>query len=245
MAVSSKARVVALWGDEHERLGDIATVPLGQHAAIALSRGRFPKAYDHVDPNEDAVMVAAGPTGWVLAVADGHNGFDAARAALGAVAFEAGGLLEGGVDDPAAAVATLFELARQAVTRQLEGLRPPRLQSRTALSIALAAEDQLCAASLGDTIVVHVRGRRPAEVGMTGPFLGPGTPLPAPRSVELRPGDRVLVASDGLLDFIGATWADRLGEAGQAGDHLTAVRGLVMSAFAGGAGDNVAVGLLA
>lgn len=245
MTVSSKARVVALWGDEHERLGDIATVSLEPCAALALSRGRFPKAYDHVDPNEDAVMVAGGPSGWILAVADGHNGFDAARAALGTVALEAGALLEAGVGDPVAAVTALFELARQAVVLELDGLPPPRQASRTALSIALAAQDQLCAASLGDTIVVHVRGRRPAEVGVPGPFLGPATPLPEPRSVELRPGDRVLVASDGLLDFIGATWADRLVEACQAGDHLTAVRGLVMSAFAGGAGDNVAVGLLA
>jgi serine/threonine protein phosphatase PrpC len=245
MTVSSAARVVALWGDEHERLGDIATVPLEPCAAIGLSRGRFPKAYEHVDPNEDAVMVAGGPTGWVLAVADGHNGFDAARAALGAVALEAGALLETGVDDPGAAVTRLFELARQAVAVELDGVAPSRRQSRTALSVALAARDRLCAASLGDTIVVHVRGRRLAEVGADGPFLGPATPPPAPRSVELRPGDRVLVASDGLLDFIGATWADRLVEAAQAGDHLTAVRGLVMSAFAGGAGDNVAVGLLA
>lgn len=243
--VSSEVEAVALWGDEHDRLGDIATVSLEPCAAIALSRGRFPKAYEHVDLNEDAIMVAGGPAGWLLAVADGHNGFDAARAALGAVALEVGALLEGGGAAPQAKVATLLRLAREAVARDLDGLAQPRAASRTALSLALVADGQLVAASLGDTIVVHVRGRRPAEVGTVGPFLGPGTPLPEPRSVEFRPGDRVLVASDGLLDFIGATWADRLAAAGRSADHLTAVRGLVLGAFAGGAGDNIAVGLLA
>jgi serine/threonine protein phosphatase PrpC len=245
MTVSSATQVAALWGDEHERLGEIATASLEPCAAIALSRGRFPKAYDHVDPNEDAIMVAGGPAGWVLAVADGHNGFDAARAALGAVALEVAPMLATEVGDPAAAVAGLFELARQAVARDLDGLRRPRSASRTALSVALVAGERLCTASLGDTLVVRVRGRRLAEVGQTGPFLGPDTPPPEPRSVELRPGDVVLAASDGLLDFVGATWTERLVEAGRVPDRSAAVRGLVLNAFAGGAGDNVAVGLLA
>ena len=57
--------------------------------------------------------------------------------------------------------------------------------------------------------------------------------------------DVVLAASDGLLDFVGATWTERLVEACRVPDRSAAVRGLVLNAFAGGAGDNVAVGLLA
>lgn len=51
-------------------------------ASIGLSRGGAAKTYDHVDPNEDCAFFALGDGGMLLAVADGHRGFDAADTAI-------------------------------------------------------------------------------------------------------------------------------------------------------------------
>ena len=67
-----------LLGSNYETLGDVAIEEITPQLAIGISRGRFRKGYPHVDPNEDAVIVAADDATTVLAVADGHNGFDAA-----------------------------------------------------------------------------------------------------------------------------------------------------------------------
>jgi len=62
-------RTAALWGDEHTELGEIAVAPLLPQAAVALSRGKFPKGYPHLDPNEDAVLAATDGANWLLPVA--------------------------------------------------------------------------------------------------------------------------------------------------------------------------------
>jgi len=48
-----------LWGHDHPQLGVVATEEISPRVAIALSRGKYPKGYPHLDPNEDAV---AAPT---------------------------------------------------------------------------------------------------------------------------------------------------------------------------------------
>ncbi|MFH1330493.1 MAG: hypothetical protein ABIJ48_07590, partial [Actinomycetota bacterium] len=78
-------RLAALWGTDHETLGEIALEEVTPSLVAALSRGRYPKGYPHLDPNEDGALAASDGTAAVLAVVDGHNGFDAARAALQAV----------------------------------------------------------------------------------------------------------------------------------------------------------------
>lgn len=70
-----------LRGREHLELGAIAVVAEGR-GAIALSLGGARKQYAHVDPNEDAALLALGPAGVLVAVADGHHGFEAAEVAL-------------------------------------------------------------------------------------------------------------------------------------------------------------------
>jgi hypothetical protein len=79
-------RTGLLLGSGHENLGEFEIEEVSSHIAIGISRGRFPKAYAHIDPNEDAVSAATDDTTTVLAVADGHNGFDAARTAILAIA---------------------------------------------------------------------------------------------------------------------------------------------------------------
>src|SRR5690606_2081920 len=83
------------------------------------------KGYASVDPNEDAVLGAAGPAGRVLAVADGHNGVEASHAALRALAAHAEGLVTG-PGHGGEVVARLFEEAISATTAALDGVAPPR-----------------------------------------------------------------------------------------------------------------------
>ena len=74
-------RSAILRGREHPELRAIATLGEGP-LAIALSRGGAAKTYPHTDPNEDAAAFASGPAGCVLAVADGHSGFEAAEVVI-------------------------------------------------------------------------------------------------------------------------------------------------------------------
>jgi serine/threonine protein phosphatase PrpC len=74
-------RLALLRGREHVELGAIDVVAEGC-AAIAISLGGARKRYSHVDPNEDAALLALGPAGTLVAVADGHHGFEAAEVAL-------------------------------------------------------------------------------------------------------------------------------------------------------------------
>jgi serine/threonine protein phosphatase PrpC len=244
IALPERGRTEVLWGDRHVVLGQVAAASLEPRAALAISRGQSAKPYPYVDPNEDAVLAAAGPAGWLLAVADGHNGFDAARAALGAVERAAGRLLEQDGLDPATAVHQLFGAARKAVIEALAGAGRPRQASRTALSIALVAGGRIHGASLGDTVALRL-GDEFEEIGAEGPFLGPGSLLPRVYWAPFNHGDRLLVASDGLMDYLGPRWEECLREAAEATDLTAAARQLVLHAFSGGAGDNVAVGLLA
>jgi serine/threonine protein phosphatase PrpC len=244
IALAERGRTEVLWGDRHTALGKVGTATLQPRAALAISRGREAKRYPYVDPNEDAVLAAAGPAGWLLAVADGHNGFDAAKAAVGAVEREAGPLLEQDGLDPVAAVHELFAAARKAVVAALADPGRARQASRTALSIALVAGGQVYGASLGDTVALRL-GPEFEEVGAEGPFLGPGSPLPRVYWAPFDQGDRLLVASDGLMDYLGPEWEERLRQAAVATDLAAAAHQLVLDAFSGGAGDNVAVGLLA
>ena len=89
-----------LRGPDHETLGEIALEEIAPSLALALSRGRFPKGYPHLDPNEDGALAATDGATAVLAVVDGHNGFEAASAALQAVADSVPVLLGRGSEAP-------------------------------------------------------------------------------------------------------------------------------------------------
>ena len=245
MAGPGHGRTESLWGDRNVVLGQVATAVLAPRAGLAISRGRLPKRYRYLDPNEDAVLAAAGPAGWLLAVVDGHSGFDAARAALGAVEQEAGALLERDDLEPVVAVHGLFVAARKAVAAALGRVGRERQASRTALSIGLVTGGQVHGASLGDTVALRLGADDVEEIGTAGPFLGPGTLAPQVYWAPFDEGDRLLVASDGLMDYVGQRWEECLREAAAASDLAEAAHRLVLHAFDGGAGDNVAVGLLA
>src|SRR4051812_25990270 len=59
--VSDGETAGVLWGHDHEELGEIGTLAVGDRAGLANSRGRYPKAYRYEDPNEDTVAALVGP----------------------------------------------------------------------------------------------------------------------------------------------------------------------------------------
>lgn len=236
--------IAALYGRDHVELDQIADSTVDDATAIALSRGRFPKGYEHMDPNEDAVLAARLPGGRLLVVADGHNGVEAAHAAVAAIADAAPAILGAEVSDPDAAVDDLFDAARRNVGRVLEDVAEARAHSRTALSVALLTKGAVHTATCGDTAVLVVRGGKGKVVSGTGPFLGPRSALPDVTRTKLRGGEAVVAVSDGVVDYLGLRWVRTAGacvtEAETA--HEAAVA-LVRAAMAGGAGDNIAVAL--
>lgn len=238
--------LVALWGDQHPDLDRVADARLDERTAVALSRGRFPKPYPHVDPNEDAVLAASGPGGRLLAVADGHFGFDAARAAMGAVGARVSALVEDPDGDPVGALEETCRAALDAVADVVAAVEPPRDASRCALTLALATGEHLYAVTYGDTACVRGRGGRDRLVGRPGwPFLGAGAGVPPVDRARLRPRDRVAVCSDGLTTYLGRAWPARIAAALDAAeDPLAAARELIEMAMDGGAGDHIAVGVL-
>jgi serine/threonine protein phosphatase PrpC len=157
------------------------------------------------------------------------------------------------VGEPTVAVAVsashrgeAFEAARAAVADTVGGLEADRAASRTALVLALIGSHRLTIAGLGDARVAVVRGSRTTLMGAATAFLGPSTDLATVSldETELDPGDRVVAASDGLFDFLGPDWADRLATLASDAGPTALVRRAVEAAFLGGAGDNVAVAVI-
>lgn len=240
-------RVVLRHGREVTVLGQVLVETVGSSVALALSPGRFPKRTRTVDANEDAVLAATTGDRALLAVADGHLGATAAEAAIAACRRHTEQVLS--VSEPAleAAVEELVAGVVAAVAEALSSVAPPREHSGTALSVAVVSGDRLLAVTMGDTAVVRVTRRgRSRRVGRATGFLHARAPRTVVQHVRLRPGERVLCATDGLLDFVGGPWERRLGAAGAlAKPPEAAVEALVASAFATGAADHIAVALWA
>ncbi len=174
MARPGEVRVSVLRGPDHETLGEIALEEIAPSLALALSRGRFPKGYPHLDPNEDGALAATDGATAVLAVVDGHNGFEAASAALQAVADSVPVLLAGGSEAPREALLRCFEAAGLAVAAALEGLEgEERGASGTALAVAVVGPGRLTLAGLGDCLAVVIRGSRVKRIGVARPLPGP------------------------------------------------------------------------
>jgi serine/threonine protein phosphatase PrpC len=234
---------VRLLGSDAAVLGEIASAGLGEQAGLALSRGRLPKVYPSVDPNEDAVLAATGHGRWLLAAADGHFGFDAAAAAIEAVERAVEDVLADEGDGRAALTRVLIG-CRDAVAAALARAPDARDRSRTALSLGLVRPGELFAATWGDSAVFWVHG--PLATSITSPtdFLGPRARIPAVVRLALHPGDAVALATDGFTDFAAPDTIAALHTAVRAATPTKAADALVRAAFAGGAGDNVGVGVL-
>lgn len=235
--------LAALSGGDFPALGEVGVSHFSDRLAIAVSRGRHRKGYAHVDPNEDAVLAASGPGGHVLAVLDGHNGLDAAEAALRTVA-DAAPRLVGRAHVGRHGLLEVYQHALAAVCAAVDGLQGPRRGSRTAMSLVLVRGGRLLHATAGDTVVVLARGRKASLISAPGDWLGPRSAVPRVLSARLRRDDRLIVASDGLSDFLGRDWVQEVGARAMSLPAANACVDLITTAGARGAGDNVAVGVL-
>lgn len=151
-------RLALLRGREHVELGAIDVVAEGA-GAVAISMGGAPKRYAHVDPNEDAALLALGPSGALAAVADGHHGFEAAEVALEYLAthpaphwVEPGTVREATWRRQAAAVLEDANRAIRAERPDLEG--GPR--TTLAFALVLPEHSAILYASVGDSHLYRV-----------------------------------------------------------------------------------------
>lgn len=246
----------ALWGPDHVDLGATTVRTAGARAAIALSRGRYAKAYRYTDPNEDAVAAVAGPRATLLVCADGHNGATAPVRAVEAVLDELG-------DDPppdfdARRWPDLFGRVNQIVLDATAASDRP--QSRTVLLVALVAGETLTWAGIGDAALVVCRpgGERGRQLNREA-MRFVGYPMgrralkdAVQRGAErLEPGEWVVMVTDGLSEFVAplrpADVVPRILARAARSDPsaAAAARGVVETAGDAGAGDNVGVALVA
>jgi serine/threonine protein phosphatase PrpC len=227
---------VALLGSSYEGLGEIGVAEIPPRLALAISRGRFPKGYPHVDPNEDAAFAAAAASAVLMAVVDGHNGFVAALTVVDAFTAIADDLLSSCLDDPAVAVTQALAAAVEAVGGLPDG------PSGAALSVAAVAAGRGAAGTFGDTVATLV-GRRKARL-LTGrtEFLHAGEESCSASTgdFEITDGEAVVLVTDGVTDFAGRDSAGAVRRAVWGFGPQQAARNLVELGFAGGAGDNLA-----
>ncbi len=237
-----------LWGKDHVELNEVVVQTAGSRAAVAITRGRHRKAYRYTDPNEDAAVAIAGPRATLLVVADGHNGWTATEAAVATIVAALG-------DDPPPAdvddevLVDLFHRASGAIldiTGHPESLNP---QSRTTLVLALVAGRRLQWASFGDSAVYTATPAAPVRLAR-GQHRFVGYPMSREKvdyflergTEDLTEGAWVIVATDGFVDFAHPFPTQLLRDGA---DPESVARGLVLAACDGGAGDNVAVAVVA
>jgi serine/threonine protein phosphatase PrpC len=261
-----------LRGREHVELGAIDVVAEAA-AAIAISVGGAEKAYAHTDPNEDAALFAIGEAGTLIAVADGHRGFEAAEVSLEHIAANPAPhwTAKGGVDADTwrrqvlAVLSDAHEQVRSEVGRH-GGAAP-----RTTLALALVLPEAGCLlhASLGDSHLYRVRGDQALDLAARSEkarasFLGDPQDTPSTLAerchvgVEPLHGLRaVVLATDGLSERgVGvanpaAAVLEAVEAAATADADLRALqtaRGVVERALAAqrkqGSGDNAAVAVV-
>jgi len=236
-----------LLGSDHTQLGAVAVEEISPWIAIGLSRGRFPKGYPHLDPNEDGVIAATDGRAAVMAVADGHNGFDAARTALLSIGHEVPDLLEAPGSGAELALRGCFQRVADQIDHRLKGIGGRGADSGTTLTAAIVSSSAVSVLGLGDSVCVVIRGSRVRRVGGDAPYLRRGATAAAAVGGrwKLRSGDLVMLATDGLIDFLGQRWRRRIADLATDATPAELVLRSIEAACAGGAGDNIAVAVAA
>ena len=160
--------IAILRGSESQIIGGVSVVSEAS-AAISLSQGGFKKRYSHTDPNEDTAAFALGEAGVLLAVADGHNGCNAAETAIDELMLRAGAILrcDRNTSDEwwkKTFMETIGAIQKTLVSRVAQGVRG---HSRTTLALALVlpGEDLLAFASVGDSHIYRVCPNEVVDLG--------------------------------------------------------------------------------
>jgi PPM family protein phosphatase len=201
----------------------------------------------------------------------GHQGGEVASAAAVEPLAALDGREFAEPDEAAEALAAAIQEANSAIMDRAAGDPDLWGMGTTVTAAALAADHHLQLAHVGDsrayllrdgsleqlttdhTVVAELvrRGRLTPEQAAIHPErsiltravgLDPRIPVDTPDPVELRPGDQVLLCSDGLTEAVDH---DRIGELLSAtGDGDAACRSLIDAANAAGGPDNITVVLL-
>ncbi|CAN5466196.1 hypothetical protein BH23ACT9_BH23ACT9_34070 [soil metagenome] len=251
-AQSVQCRLVnaILRGADLPDLGVVDVRTPAPDVAIALTRGQAAKRYEHVDPNEDVVAVDRRDGRTALIVADGHNGHQASHAAVDALLSQM---------QPEIPLWSRVEAVRSfhAVNEHIREVRRPLPPShrgtRTTLTAAVVAIDEhgqryVTHCSVGDSAVVVVRDGSVHQLTRDRHrFLGDALTAPLLAGVidyeqtDLDPDDVVVLFTDGYSNFAPL---DAISGARDPDPEVMARR-IVAIAGEGGAGDNVAVAVLA
>jgi serine/threonine protein phosphatase PrpC len=232
------SRAICLLGRDYPELGPLGIAALEEGGAIALSRGSQPKPYPHQDPNEDGALLLHTDGGVLLAVVDGYNGVEASEAALLAVIERAGDLCE-------ATGSGFRAVVGRVVGRVAERLPAAAQRSRTCLVLARVSGRRCEFASFGDSSLLRTTRPEPVttpnELVLGRALELAGVPLDLwYGSFECSPGERLVLATDGVTNF-GPAAPELARAAAEAASDRLAARELAELALRGGAGDNVAV----
>jgi serine/threonine protein phosphatase PrpC len=253
--VSDGETAAVLWGTDHEELGVVASATAGPRVAIATTRGLHPKAYRYQDPNEDSVAAVVGPRAALLVCADGHNGALAPNTAVQHVLDAFGEDPPPELDDDG--WLDLFGAVNEAVIAR-KGIGSEQPASNTVLMVALARPGALSWASIGDgAIVVGPRGAQRARQVNKEAMRFIGHPMNRRSlkstvvrgSLKLDADDWVVLVTDGLSEFVApmrpADVVPRVLATLDPPTAESAARALIDTACSAGAGDNVAVAVVA
>jgi serine/threonine protein phosphatase PrpC len=209
-------RSALLRGREHLEIGAIDAIAEGP-AAIAVSMGGAQKRYTYTDPNEDSAFFAVGSAGTLIAVADGHRGFEASEVVLEhLLAHPAPQWVEPGGVTPTSwarhAIAAICDANGEILQERLD---TEMGKSRTTLSLALVLPESnvLLYACIGDSHLFRVRPGGVADLAEVEAsmgedfFLGHGPETPESLAKKCRVGTKpledaiaVVLASDGLSE---------------------------------------------
>jgi len=244
-----------LLGTDHEELDRPASLAVGPRTAIAITRGRYPKTYRYEDANEDMVAAVAGPRATLLVCADGHNGATAPAVATEEVLDAVGA-------DPPPSLAddewlALFARVNAAVLAR-KGIGSVQPASNTVLLVALASPGQLSWAAIGDGAIIVARpgAQRARQVNKEAMrFVGyPMNKRSLKNTVQrgstaFDPDEWIVLITDGLSEFVSplrpADVVPRVLATVREPTAEAAALALIEIACSAGAGDNVAVAVVA
>lgn len=160
-------KVVLLRGRDSCEIG-ATTFGGDARAAVALSIGGAAKRYAHTDPNEDAALLAEGPGGLLVAVADGHGGAEGSESALEFLR-DGPAARWTGADGLGAAWPLVAREALAGANEAVLARQSGRRRARTTLALALVrpADDLLAFASVGDSQVFAAEPSRVLELTLS------------------------------------------------------------------------------
>lgn len=251
VALPSGVMDAILQGRDFALMGEVHVVAPAADLALAITRGIHPKPYDYVDPNEDVVAVVREGTVTALVVADGHNGLEGSHALVDGILDALPQPLPPSLGRRGAVEA--FHRANQHLRGVRRTLSGPNRYTRSTLTVALvdvAADGsrQLQIAGVGDSAVIVSGPASAAQLSRDHHrFLGEALSLPEIAGCldysehTLGADETLIVVTDGFTNFASVHDVPDLLDP----DPSVAGRNLIDLAARGGAGDNIAVAVLA